>query len=410
MSNIEIFKHDSGMKVIYDYDETANTVDISLSVGVGSINESPEERGIAHFIEHVLFTGTDNRTKEQLTYDLAQTGASSNAYTTFHETCYQTKTMIGNASLGLDIMCDMVSSANFLENNVEIERSVILQELNDRMSKPDYFSYGALFENIYKNKEMSVDIIGTKDIVSRLTRYDLYAFYKRYYVASNMILSINGNMQKNDILSILDKYFKEYNLFVSEDIILEPADNSKVIINTDFTQNNIFWRYDIGNVTDIKEKYTYNLISMILGYGMSSLLFKRIRDELGLVYSIYSTIEKVKNNSFLYITCSAENSKLATLLEEVPKVANSLVSITDGDLTGCKNAYLFYFCKNSDRKAVNSENNISEYVADKQILSDKEKINIINSITLDDCKILIKKILDSGYKEIIIKGKDNEDV
>lgn len=391
---IEIIKHKSGMEIILDKNDSP-LIGINFRVKVGSINENTEQRGISHFIEHMAFTGTSKLSKEQIVKDTEQSGAYVNAYTSYDNTTYTIKCMTSNFTKCLSTLSDMLIDTQFYTDEFQKEKGVILQEISDRENNPNIVNYDELFKSLYKDDSMCTAIIGTKVNVNNFTKEDLNSFYKEYYIPQNMILSVSGNISLDDIISVIDEYFpKEVDGTITTEKTFTINDNKNIVYNNNFSQDSITWSYDLTKSDDYKTNNIRNIVNIYLGDGFSSILFKTIRDELGLVYNIYSGIYSIgKNNNLLTINTTCDSDKINTLYEEVPKALKLLKNLNQEDLDNCKNMAKFNIANSFESKTKASSNNIYEYQYYGKIMSYDESISIIDEITLEECHEFIDYLL-----------------
>lgn len=402
----KIYNHKSGIKIIHDLQPKSPTVGINFCINVGSINETQEQRGISHFIEHVLFTGTDKRTKEQITYEVEQSGASMNAYTTIDKTVYTMKCMENNFHLCLSVMSDMIANCKFYDDQVETERSIILQEINDGDSSPDGFAYNKFYEMWYSDKEMSTSVIGTADIVSKLTSQDLKNYHAKYYTPERMILSVTGNIDEEAINSIIDEYFEnKVTLYNNNNLKLTPSTNKDISIQTEFKQDIIIWGYDLGVISNAKDFYISTIVNMHLGQGFSSILFRKIRDEHGLVYGIGSVVTDIASNTGLLVYTSSEKERSEKIISLLPSVISELKNITEQDLEHLKNRYNFKLAGSSEVLSNSASKNLSQFKSFGKTLTFDETKDIVNNITIEDCHKFIDNFLKIEPVKFISKAK-----
>lgn len=407
---VDIFKHSSGIEVIFDKNDSP-LVGINFRVNVGSSNENSKQKGISHYIEHMAFTGTSKLSKEQITKYTEQTGAYINAYTDYTNTTYTLKCMTTNFSTCLGVLSDMLTDCQFFEEEFQKEKGVILQEISDRTNNPNIVAYDQLFNSIYKDEGMNTQIIGTKEHVSSFTRDDLIAYYKDFYIPNNMVLSVSGNVSKEDILSVLDEYFSKESStgILTEEKEFTITDNKDIVYNNSFSQDTLVWVFKLNHIPCLKINTLRNIVSMYLGSGFSSILVKKFRSELGLVYGISSHIYSIgKYNDVLIINTNCESDKSDTINKELGSTIQQLKKFDQDDLTYCKNMAKFNVANSFESKTKAASNNIYEYKYYGKISTYDENISIIDDITLDDCHKFIDELLAIEPIKFISKSSKKE--
>lgn len=277
--------------LILCYETVPNEL-VSLAIGfrVGSKDEVGETKhGIAHFLEHMTFKSTSHRTTEELTESIEFLGVENNAYTSFCNTVYFAEGRIKDFDTIADIMFDSLQNPIFKEDEIERERKVILQEL--RQSKDDVSSEAQSIKQqlFFKDTVFEYDVIGDEESVKSITRDDLINFWNEKYVANNCVIFIRSNLTLKQITSRLNKYLYNFvdngteNKLPDIDINWKKC-NQYVEADTDL--NSISVLYNVFDSRNISESIQVALLNAMLTDGLSSVLMKRLREDLGLVYSV----------------------------------------------------------------------------------------------------------------------------
>ena len=170
---VNIKKLDNGVRVVLEEIDYVRSVSFGIWVRNGSRNEKPEYNGMSHFIEHMLFKGTKNRTSKQIASEIDNLGGQINAFTSKECTCYYVKLLDSHIDIGIDILSDMILNSKFNEDDLDKERSVIIEELKMYEDSPEDLAYDLLTENIYKNDTLGMNIIGTEESLKKLNREKL---------------------------------------------------------------------------------------------------------------------------------------------------------------------------------------------------------------------------------------------
>ena len=177
-----LYTLDNGLRVVTEYIEHVNSISVGIMVQNGSRNESKDVNGISHFIEHMLFKGTTNRTSKELAREIDNLGGVINAFTSKECTCFYVKLLDEHINIGIDVLSDMILNSKFNEDDLDKERSVIIEELKMYEDSPEDLAYDLLTENIYKNDPLGMNIIGTEESLNRLNREKLLDYFNKYYV------------------------------------------------------------------------------------------------------------------------------------------------------------------------------------------------------------------------------------
>ena len=266
---VNIKKLDNGVRVVLEEIDYVRSVSFGIWVRNGSRNEKPEYNGMSHFIEHMLFKGTENRTAKQIAEEMDAVGGQINAYTTKEYTCYHTRVLDKHFDRALDVMSDMFLHSRFAQKDIEKERNVIIEEINMYEDAPEELVHDTLQEAIWQESSLGQPILGTVESISKFCTEDMKEFFENRYHTENTVISVAGHFDIEEMYTKLNKtlgQWKRKSDFVYYDLCIAfPA------LERDHTQ-----------------KYALAVFNTIFGGGMSSLLFQKIREENGLTYTIYS--------------------------------------------------------------------------------------------------------------------------
>lgn len=281
---------DNGLTVVYEKLEGYKSISIGVWVKTGSAYENEKNNGISHFIEHMLFKGTKNRTAKEIASLIDGIGGEINAYTAKECTCFYTKTLSLDYEVGLEILSDMLLNSTFNDDHIETEKTVIIDEINMYEDAAEEMVIDLINEITFKGHPLSYPILGTKKTVNSFNHKMLKSYFDTYYVAENMVISIAGDFDEKELLEKVGFYFKTLKRGTSPllDHRINPVYNwgmeSK---KKDFEQIQVAINFP-GIKFDHELSYEMMVLSNILGGTNSSRLFQSIREDRGLAYSIYS--------------------------------------------------------------------------------------------------------------------------
>lgn len=283
------YKLKNGIQVITEKIPHFRSISIGLWFKVGSIYEDEKEEGLSHFIEHMLFKGTEKRSAKEIAQTLEAVGGQLNAFTAKECTCFYSKIIDEHLELALDLLSDMVLNSTFDPTEIEKEKGVILEEISMYEDSPEDVVHEMLSMEFFGSHPLGKPILGTAKSVDNFTKAGIKEYYNRFYSPENLVISIAGNFQDDQLAILLDKYFEHWNKPTHGHD--EPG-NHRI-------GHGIFYRYkdieqahlcigcpgiSLGN----EEVYALMVFNNIFGGGMGSRLFQRIREEHGLAYSVFS--------------------------------------------------------------------------------------------------------------------------
>ena len=278
----------NGMTVLIEELPVMRSVSVGILVGFGSKHEVPDKGGIAHFIEHMLFKGTARRTPQQIAEEIDAVGGRINAHTSKEYTSYYAIVLDNHVDLAVDILSDMYLNSLFKQEEIDRERNVILEEISMYEDTPDEKIHDLAAQNIWDGHVLGNPIIGTVDSVKAMTREDMLDCMRTHYTPDNTIIAIAGNVNTAEVLALVTEKFGSATGKKQEISIPE----TKVVPGTKVIKKKTEQAHLCLSVKGVSylntDRFTFSILSSVLGGSMSSRLFQKVREEKGLVYSIYS--------------------------------------------------------------------------------------------------------------------------
>ena len=278
--------------------ESIRSVVVGVWVGAGSRNEDAATSGISHYIEHVAFKGTHGRTARRIAEEIEFIGGHINAFTAKDCTCFYTRTLDEHLGVAVDILSDIIMRPKLAEPDIDLERNVILEEINMSEDSPDELVHDLLSEGAWAGCTLGYPILGTPESIARIDSGAMKRYMGQKYVPGNIVIAVAGSFSEPELMELLEKTFGTIGSAAppAAPPADPPADADSVVYKAhttlrqkDTEQIHLCAGFDGIELGD-DDIYALHLANYIFGGGMSSVLFQKIREELGLVYSIYSYI------------------------------------------------------------------------------------------------------------------------
>ena len=300
-------------------------VSVAFSVRYGGINESAKERGVAHFIEHLLYKGTKNRTHKQISEEIEKNGGVLNGFTEETLTAYWCKMPSNKIKIALDVLGDMVRNPLFDEKELNKERKVIFEEMKLYHDSPRQYVFDKIQQFLYK-KPLGITLIGTEKTLNSITRKKMAEKFSNIYKPSNLILSVVGDANFKDIVRFAEKNFgKGKGKIPKQKIAMKNG--SGIEKRKGIDQANLVLAFHSPLSTD-KRVYAAKVLMNLMANGLSSRLFREIREKRNMAYSIFGDISDNRNFSYSYVYAGVlkENVEKVKklILEEFEKVSKEL--------------------------------------------------------------------------------------
>ena len=317
---------DNGIKVALESISYVRSISFGIWVKNGSRNELPQENGVSHYIEHMMFKGTENRTARQIAEEMDALGGQINAYTTKEYTCYHTRVLDKHIDRALDVMSDMLLHPLIAEEDVQKERNVITEEIYMYDDAPEELVHDALQDAIWRDTSLGMPILGTEETIAVFDAAFIRAYYERNYHQENIVLSVAGNFAEAEMLGKLNEklgQWKRETPFVQQDTHADYQ-TAQVEKEKDIEQVHICLAFP-GLTREHPQKYALAIFNTLFGGGMSSRLFQKIREENGLTYSIYSYTTAFADTG-IFTICASMNPNQTERVFEL--IAEELKEVT----------------------------------------------------------------------------------
>ena len=321
---------DNGLRILHEPLPHLHTVAVGLWMGTGSRHEEPENGGMSHCLEHMLFKGTQHRSAVDIAREIDRLGGNINAFTSKDSTCYHTKTLSEDLPQAMDILADMVRFPLLEPTHLELEKGVILEEIGMVEDYPEELVQDLLLEKTWEGHSLSRPILGTRDSVSSFSSERVRLYHGRHYVPDNAVLAVAGEVDIDRVLAYAGKYFGSW-MGRSSPAQAEAApafQSTHTITRKKIEQAHLCLAFP-GVGMEEEEIWPLAVLNAILGGGMGSRLFQRVREELGLVYSVYSFPTSYRDGGLLSVYAAAAPGKarevLKHLAEEIGKLSSEPV-------------------------------------------------------------------------------------
>jgi len=404
---VNIKRLDNGVRVVLEEIDYVRSISFGIWVRNGSRNEKPENNGMSHFIEHMLFKGTENRTAKQIAEEMDAVGGQINAYTTKEYTCYHTRVLDKHFDRALDVISDMFLHSRFAQKDIQRERNVIIEEINMYEDAPEELVHDSLQEAIWKDSSLGQPILGTVESISKFHTENMKDFFEKRYHTENTVVSVAGHFDTEEMFSKLNKtlgQWKRKNDFVYYDT------------KTIYTPNIVKREKDIEQVhlcmtfpsleRDHPQKYALAVFNTIFGGGMSSRLFQKVREENGLTYTIYSYTSAYVDSGLFAIYAGMNPNQtekvIELIFEEIKTLKQNKLSQKLIDVTKEQMISNFIIGQES---TVNLMTASGASVLLRGFVQDTEEIlQQIEKITAEDIQKVIEKIFIKQNMSVSIVG------
>lgn len=280
---------ENGLHIVGERLPYLRSVSIGVWMRVGSMMETPAENGLSHFLEHMVFKGTEKRSTRDIAEEMDAVGGQMNAFTGKDCTCFYAKVIDEDLPLAVDILSDMTLHASLDETEFNKERGVILEEISMEEDSPEDVVHELLSRIQFGDQAAGMPILGPAEQIAAYTRDDLANYRARHYHPENCVVALAGNYDPEQVLTLMQQYFGEWKKSGQRQTVppMQPVPGQKAAKEKDTEQLHICLGYP-GTFLGSDELYPMSVMNNLLGGAMSSRLFQKIREEMGMAYSIYT--------------------------------------------------------------------------------------------------------------------------
>lgn len=400
----------NGIRVLSEKVPGCHSVSLGIWVNNGSRHESAEINGISHFVEHMLFKGTSRRSAQDVAREVDSVGGLLNGFTSREHSCYFIKILSEKLPLAVDLLGDLICHPKFDLDDVEKERRVILQEIAMIEDSPEESIHDQFSSSFWAGHPLGMPVIGTPATVGALGRQQMLDFMVRRYVGENLCVVGAGNLNHDELVALAERSLSGVPATGEDQFDVVPVVKRQVdVAYRDLEQTHICLGVE-GLPQNHQNRYGTYLLNTILGGNMSSRLFQRIREDLGLAYSVYSYHHNHSDSGafIVYAGTSAESSPVVTraILEELTRLRYEPVSFAE--LQSAKD-----YLKGGMLLSLESMDNRMTRLAKNELflrnvgISIEESRAMIDAVTVDLVQFLAESLFVNDKLNLQITGRVN---
>lgn len=310
----------NGLTLLTESMPHVRSVAMGIWLNTGSRQESPDHGGITHFIEHMVFKGTKTRSAEQIARSMDSIGGHLDAFTAKEMVCFNAVVLDQNLPAAMDVLSDMVQNPRFDPADINKERGVVLEEIKSEEDNPEYLLHEMFTQKFWKDHPLGRPILGTRRSVSEFARPAIERQFERFYTPNNMVISVAGHLQHARVLDLIEKRFGRMKKHPLRRGDVPPASSAHIALRDKQSLEQAHFcmgvpAYPLGH----ERRYGAFLLNSLLGGGMSSRLFQKIREQQGLVYSVFSELIPYRDAGGMMICAGTSMASIPKLIDSVLK-------------------------------------------------------------------------------------------
>ena len=327
----------SGLRIVTEEVNSVRSAAIGIWVNVGSRDETPAVAGASHFLEHLIFKGTNRRTALEISSSIESVGGEMNAFTSKEYTCFYARVIDTDLTMAIDVISDLITSSIVTALDVDAERKVVLEEIAMRDDDPSDLIHDLYAETYYGDTQLGRPILGTIDSINNMSRSSVFNYYKKRYLPQDLVVAVAGNIKHKKVVEMVEKAlsvdgFLDVNgapVIRSNTAIKKSPQKSVGLISRSTEQAHMFYGME-GVARHDDRRFAMGILASALGGGMSSRLFQEIREKRGLAYSVYAYAQQFAGSGQIGFYAGCKPAKAIEVLEIIREV---LADVADNGMS-----------------------------------------------------------------------------
>lgn len=402
---------DNGLQLI-TIKKPTEIASLNIGVQVGAACEERSNRGISHFIEHMVFKGTINRSNEKLNSDLENLGGDYNAYTDYTATVYNTTTLKEELEDSVDLLSDLIRYPTFLEEHIEKERGVILAELRSGKDDIEDLSFQKINDMAFTHSPLKVDVIGKESIVRGINREDLVGYYNKHYAPNNTVISVVSSYEHEYVIALIKKHFDSWTkkpVNIPSIDFEQNKEKHKTTHRDNMEQSTVIYLYTFKDLTE-KEELALRVLNHKFGESSNSILFRELREDRGLAYDIYTSLDLTYNLKTLYIYAAVSpedvDATIKTINSCIERIKKEIIVFDGNTIDLMKKIF-----KTAIASTLEDSTDLGNYVLhqameNEELYQFSDDMKNLNDIVAQDLYEVARKILNKPTIHVLLCDKE----
>jgi predicted Zn-dependent peptidase len=398
----------NGLIVLTERMDHLRSVAMGVWIKSGSRCEAAETNGISHFVEHMLFKGTRSRSAQHIAREMDSIGGNLDAFTGKETICFNVKSLADHVPIALDVLADLVLNPIFTSTDIERERGVILEEIKIDEDNPDVLVHELFTQNFWRNHPLGKPILGTTETVTNLDQPKLFAYHGDRFRGGNMVFSAAGNLDHDEFATAIASKFNGLAGGETLHELSAPEASARIVLRNkkSLEQVQICLGVPAPPITD-DNRYATLILNTVLGGGMSSRLFQTIREERGMVYSIYSDLSPYRDTGTLCVYAGTSASKVIEVVDlvlaEFRKLKEEL--LTDEELKRAKDQLKGNILMGLESSNSRMANLARQEMYFHQFFTAEEVIARIDQVQAAQVQAMAQRLFDPGRVAVTLLGR-----
>jgi predicted Zn-dependent peptidase len=398
----------NGLRVVTERMPHVRSVSAGVWIGTGSREESLEQTGISHFIEHMLFKGTKKRTAEQIARSVDSIGGGLDAFTSKELVSYNVKVLDEHLPEAFDIVSDLVRNPRFDPADIDKEKGVIMEELKMEVDNPEYLIHEIFASNFWKGHSLGRPILGTRQTIRSFDQDKIANYYRDYYTPKNILITAAGNLSHKKLVRLAEDHFGDLKSRVAAKPDTKPTPHAPLVFREKKSLEQVHLYMGVPSIPmPHKERFACYILNAILGGGMSSRLFQNIREKQALAYTVYSELSMYHDAGCLLVYAGTSPRTVGRVIDSVAHEMREITEhlVTAEELRRAKDHLKGSFMLGLESTSSRMGNLARQELYFKRFFSLDEMLESIEIVTAKDVQKLAEQFFDPHQTAVALLGR-----
>jgi predicted Zn-dependent peptidase len=398
----------NGLRVITERMPRVRSVSVGVWIGTGSREEAVHQSGISHFIEHMVFKGTKNRSAEQIARSVDSIGGGLDAFTSKELVSYNVKVLDDHLPQAFDIVADLVRNPLFEKADIEKEKGVILEELKMEIDNPEYLIHEIFSSNFWKGHALGRPILGTRQTIRGFDQDKVERYYQRFYTPKNILVTAAGHLTHKRMLQLVEDHFSDLKTGAVPPAAGPPTPHAPLVFRNKSSLEQVHVYMGVPSIAmPHRERFACYILNAILGGGMSSRLFQNIREKQGLAYTVYSELSMYRDAGCMLIYAGTSPRTAGRVVDSVVQELGEMVEhrVTPEELRRAKDHLKGSFVLGLESTSSRMGNLVRQELYFQRFFSINEMLNSVERVTAEEVQKLAAQFFDPKRMAVAMLGR-----
>ena len=400
----------NGVRVITEKMPHMRSASVGIWIGTGAREESRELTGISHFIEHMLFKGTKNRTAEQIARSADSFGGGLDAFTSKELVSYNVKVLDEHVPQAFDVISDLVRNPLFEKKDIEKEKGVILEELKMEVDNPESLAHEIFASNFWKGHPLGRSILGTPRTIQSFNRDKIERYYQQFYTPKNILVTGAGNLAHRRLVHLVEDHFGDLKPHRIPKVATTPIPQAPIVVRNKRSIEQVHVFLGVPSIPlPHRDRFACYILNAILGGGMSSRLFQNIRERQGLAYTVYSELAMYRDAGCMLIYAGTSPKSAGKVVDSIAHELRTLAaeSVTAEELRRAKDHLKGSFVLGLESTSSRMGNLARQELYFKRFYTIDEMLASVERVTAAQVLKLAQQFFDHRRMGVIVLGRLN---